>query len=96
MRYSIILKTSCFFGVYFFFSCTTSHDSKHELTASGTLFEFMPSEKTGISFQNRLIPDYDMNAMEYNYFYNGGGVAAADFNNDGLTDLFFTGNQVSS
>ena len=96
MRYSIILKTSCFFGVFFFFSCTTSHDRKPELASSGTLFEFMPSEETGISFQNRLIPDYDMNAMEYNYFYNGGGVAAADFNNDGLTDLFFTGNQVSS
>jgi len=96
MRYSITLKMSCFFGICFFFSCTSSPDRKPELTSSGTLFEYLPSEITGISFQNTLIPDYDMNAMEYNYFYNGGGVAAADFNNDGLTDLYFTGNQVSS
>ncbi|MBA4167880.1 MAG: VCBS repeat-containing protein, partial [Chitinophagaceae bacterium] len=34
--------------------------------------------------------------MEYNYFFNGGGIAVADFNNDGLADLYFTGNQVSS
>ncbi len=96
MRYSIIVKMSCFFGACFLFSCTSSPDRKPELTSSSTLFEYLPSEITGVSFQNRLIPDYDMNAMEYNYFYNGGGVAAADFNNDGLTDLFFTGNQVSS
>ncbi len=96
MRYSNILKMSCFFGACFFFSCTSSPDRKPELTASVTLFEYLPSEETGISFQNTLIPDYDMNAMEYNYFYNGGGVAAADFNNDGLTDLFFTGNKVSA
>ncbi len=96
MRYSIILKTGCFFGASLLFSCTSSPDRKNELKASGTLFESLLPEKTGISFQNTLIPDYEMNAMEYNYFYNGGGVAAADFNNDGLTDLYFTGNQVSS
>jgi hypothetical protein len=61
-----------------------------------TLFEIVSSEKTRIIFSNDLKPNDSLNILDYNYFYNGGGVAAADFNNDGLTDLYFTGNQVSS
>ena len=60
------------------------------------LFEIVPLEKTGIQFENTLIPNFKNNIFEYDYFYNGSGVAAADFNNDGLTDLFFSANQVSS
>jgi len=83
------------FGASTFISCKSHSDKKNGPSASKSLFESITAEKTGITFQNTLVPDYDMNAMEYNYFYNGGGVAAADFNNDGLTDLYFTGNQVS-
>ena len=60
-----------------------------------TLFQSVPARETGIGFENTLTPDLDNNIFEYDYFYNGGGVAAADFNNDGLTDLFFSGNQVA-
>ncbi len=95
MRESLISKMVFLFGACAFFSCNSHPDKNLDLTASKPLFESMPAEKTGITFQNTLVPDYDMNAMEYNYFYNGGGVAAADFNNDGFTDLYFTGNQVS-
>ncbi len=59
-----------------------------------TLFESIPVEKTGITFENILKPNFENNILEYDYFYNGSGVGAADFNNDGLCDLFFTGNQV--
>jgi len=59
-----------------------------------TLFELLPSEKTGISFENNLTSTAELNILEYLYFYNGGGVAAGDINNDGLVDLYFTGNQV--
>ncbi len=52
--------------------------------------------QTGLTFVNQLRPNEDRNILEYNYYYNGGGVAAADFNNDGWTDLYFTGNDVSS
>jgi hypothetical protein len=61
-----------------------------------TLFESLPASATHIDFANNLKPEFDFNILDYNYFYNGGGIAAADFNNDGLTDLYFTGNQVSS
>lgn len=58
------------------------------------LFELLPAEKTGISFENKLTSTNELNILEYLYFYNGGGVAAGDINNDGLVDLYFTGNQV--
>ncbi|HZH96443.1 MAG TPA: VCBS repeat-containing protein [Flavisolibacter sp.] len=60
------------------------------------LFEQIASSESGIRFSNNIKPGFDFNILDYNYFYNGGGVCAADFNNDGLTDLYFTGNQVSS
>ena len=61
-----------------------------------TLFQILPATETAVTFTNTLAATFDENILEYNYFYNGGGVAAADFNNDGLTDLYFTGNQVSA
>jgi len=74
--------------VSFTYSC------KHK--SSETLFHVIPPDKSNIHFSNDLKPDYNLNILDYNYFYNGGGVAAADFNNDGLTDLFFSGNMVAS
>jgi hypothetical protein len=76
-------------GMGVFFSCK-------EKKAEETLFELVPSEKTGIAFENTLISTDSLNILEYLYFYNGGGVAAGDINNDGLVDLYFTGNQLSN
>lgn len=59
-----------------------------------TLFQQMPPEETGIHFSNRIIEDDTFNILEYEYVYNGGGVAIADFNKDGLSDVYFTGNMV--
>ena len=59
-------------------------------------FENMPSSTTNIHFTNSIKNDSGLSILAYNYFYNGGGIAAADFNNDGLTDLYFTGNQTSN
>ena len=58
-----------------------------------TLFVTLPSNTTQIKFQNNLTSTADLNILNYLYYYNGAGVAAADFNNDGLADLYFTGNQ---
>ena len=57
-----------------------------------TLFERLASSETGVTFVNEVIEDEGFNVLEYEYFYNGGGVAAGDVNGDGLPDLFFTAN----
>jgi hypothetical protein len=57
------------------------------------VFTNLPSATTGVKFQNKLVETATQNIITYEYFYNGGGVAAGDFNNDGLIDLYFTSNQ---
>ncbi|MFI5136106.1 MAG: FG-GAP repeat domain-containing protein, partial [Chitinophagales bacterium] len=63
---------------------------------SAPLFTELPSTRTHIDFKNTLTESVDLNAITYEYFYNGGGVAVGDINNDGLPDLFFTGNMVEN
>ncbi|HYC85753.1 MAG TPA: VCBS repeat-containing protein [Chryseosolibacter sp.] len=67
--------------------CTSKEDK---------LFSILSPQKTGITFANEIDESHSFNILSYEYMYNGGGVAAGDFNNDGLQDLFFTGNQVAS
>ena len=62
-------------------------------TNNNSLFVSVKKNKTQINFQNNLTSTVDLNILNYLYYYNGAGVAAADFNNDGLADLYFTGNQ---
>src|SRR6476469_6598504 len=57
-----------------------------------TLFENLPSSKTGINFQNKLPERSRFNILYYLYFYNGGGMSIGDINNDGLPDIYFTAN----
>lgn len=59
-------------------------------------FEKVPSKKSGISFRNQLKEDQQNNILRYEYFYNGGGVAVGDLNNDSLDDIFFTGNMTGN
>ncbi len=61
-----------------------------------TLFDRLHPRHTGIEFRNTLKESNDFNVMKYGYFYNGGGVAIGDLDNNGLQDIYFTGNLVAS
>jgi hypothetical protein len=57
------------------------------------MFEVLDDVRTGLHFANSLKPTNEFNMFNYMYFYNGAGIGAGDFNNDGLIDLFFAANQ---
>lgn len=59
-------------------------------------FQLMDPKHTGIDFNNQIVETDSFNLMKYEYIYNGAGVGVADLNNDGLQDLIFAGNQVST
>lgn len=69
--------------------------ARQEVT-SDHLFSLLPSANTGIDFKNQLTLSEEVNPYTYRNFYNGAGVGLGDFNNDGLLDIFFTGNQVDN
>ncbi len=73
-------------GCVIFFACG---DQK-------TRFEKLEASATGIDFNNEIIEKDSFNILHNEYMYNGGGVGVADLNNDGLQDLIFTGNRVST
>ena len=84
MKKQFLLLIACI--PFFILSC--GEDEK--------LFTKLGSGETGIEFLNQITENTDHNVLTYEYYYNGNGVAVGDFNNDGLTDLFFTGNQTPS
>ena len=71
--------------------CTRDNTNSDEFSVK---FESLSSELTGINFNNKLESKTDLNIIEYLYYYNGGGVGILDVNNDGLDDIFFSGNEV--
>jgi hypothetical protein len=60
------------------------------------VFERLSADRTGVSFANTITTSDSLNVQTDVYIYNGAGVAAGDVDNDGLADLFFAGNMVSS
>ncbi len=71
----------------FLFSCSSKS------TIQSPFFTTLNSKHTGIDFTNLMKPTPEFNLFSYMYYYNGAGVGAGDFNNDGLIDLFFAANQ---
>lgn len=59
-----------------------------------TLFRLVPATHSGLYFENTVEEKDSINILTVQYMYHGGGVAVGDFNNDGLEDVFFTGNMV--
>lgn len=73
----------------------TSCNSKHKQidTTTSTIFKLLNESETGVDFINDLTYDNDFNVYRYRNFYNGGGVAIGDINNDSLPDIYFTSNK---
>lgn len=85
---SAIYKSAIFSVLlYGLFSCSTKEKK---------FFSNPAVKDSGLDFINTLTETRDQNILDYLYFYNGGGVSIGDINNDGLVDIFFTGNQVKN
>jgi hypothetical protein len=76
------------FLVWLFIGCSNDEEKK--------LFKLLPSSETNIVFKNEITESDSFNILSFEYIYNGAGVGVGDINNDGLTDVFFAGNMVSS
>ncbi|NOT38389.1 MAG: VCBS repeat-containing protein [Saprospiraceae bacterium] len=86
----ILLFSKIILGFIFIVSCKKSDDS----SSGGQLFTLIPSSESNIQFNNIITETPKEHIYTFNYIYNGAGVAIADFDNDGLQDIYFTGNQV--
>jgi hypothetical protein len=84
-RYIFFSVCTCFLFIQ---SC---NNTKHDDTP--VLFEVLKDNVTGLHFTNTVTPTEEFSMFKYMYFYNGAGIGAGDFNNDGKTDLFFAANQ---
>lgn len=80
------------FVLFFLFIAFFSNCSKQKATNNDSLFSKLDSSQTGVNFMNEVTNGKNMNIFKYRNFYNGGGVAIGDINNDGLADVFFTSN----
>lgn len=76
----------CRIGILFLLAMLAMENSQAQL------FRPLSPKETGIQFSNDINETENLNVLAYEYFYNGGGVAVGDINNDGLEDIFFTAN----
>ncbi len=84
IKFTILIAVSLVMLV----NCTPKNQKK-------TLFQLLGPEETNINFNNALTSTDTLNVLDFEYMYNGAGVAIGDINNDGLSDMYFSGNQVS-
>jgi len=87
------LKFPCIIAIsLLLFSCNSEKEQEASTDESITLFTQLSATDTGVHFLNRVENQKDFNIFKYRNFYNGGGVAIGDINNDGLVDIYFTAN----
>lgn len=92
-------RRSFAFGVFIFLTlilfylqaCRSGKNNYHP--PQDPLFVQLPARQTGIDFENKVVPTDQFNVFNYRNFYNGGGVAIGDVNQDGWADIFLVSNQ---
>ncbi|MCX2679237.1 VCBS repeat-containing protein [Galbibacter sp. EGI 63066] len=89
MRKLVFLKC---WGIFLIFMLLIACNKTAKDLPIDKLFTNVPAEVSGVTFENKILESERLHYYKYLYIYIGGGVAAADFNNDGLEDLFFTSN----
>lgn len=89
-----IINCILFFLVAVVFGLSFSRCSSPANDTAKTLFTEIESEDSGIDFTNKLTFDNDFNIYTYRNYYNGGGVALGDINNDGLIDVYLSANML--
>lgn len=77
-------------------ACKNTSLENETAKASFALFTLLPSSQTHVDFTNSLTEGLNTNVLIYEYFYNGGGVSIGDVNDDGLEDVYFSGNMVDN
>lgn len=87
--YKIRILANWVAGLLVIFSCQNKSNPEPD---TDKLFQLMSADQTNIHFSNDLTYDAKFNIYTYRNFYNGGGVAIGDINNDSLPDIFFTAN----
>lgn len=82
--------------LFFIIICINSCRNKVNNGEDSPLFTLLSPGQTHVNFANNLTEGLNTNVLIYEYFYNGGGVAIGDVNNDGLQDIYFTGNMTDN
>lgn len=82
--------------VYSGLICILLWSCSQEEKKTATRLETVPADQSNITFQNTVQQQGGNNVLNYPYYFNGGGVAIGDLNNDGLPDIYFSGNQVAN
>jgi len=87
----IIVIAACAFAI----SCSNNDNLKEPTSKTTPIFKKISPAQSGITFSNVVDENYDKNYFDrFAYVYNGAGVGIGDINNDGLPDIYFTGNEV--
>lgn len=88
-----MIKKLAFITLIVIIGCSKRSREESSENLNENQFQEVNSSHSGVRFSNDLTPKGDLNIIEYLYYYNGGGVALGDINNDGLDDIYFTANQ---